>query len=49
MSDRWLSVEVIAEYVGASRDTVYAWIGEKGMPARKVWRFWKFVLAGEGR
>ena len=26
MSDRWLSVEEIAEYLGVSKDTIYAWI-----------------------
>ena len=42
MSDRWLSVEEIAEYLGVSKDTVYAWISKKGMPAHRVGRFWKF-------
>lgn len=42
MPDRWLSVEEIAEYLGISKDTVYAWIGKKSMPAHKVGRFWKF-------
>lgn len=42
MSDRWLSVEEIAEYLGTSKDTVYAWIAKKGMPAHRVGRFWKF-------
>ncbi len=42
MADRWLSVEEIAEYLGVSRDTVYAWIAKKDMPAYKVGRFWKF-------
>lgn len=42
MSDRWLSVEEIAEYLGISKDTVYAWISKKGMPAHRVGRFWKF-------
>jgi len=27
MSDRWVSVEEIAEYLGVSKDTVYGWIG----------------------
>lgn len=40
--DRWLSVDEIAEYLGISRDTVYNWIAERGMPGRKVGRFWKF-------
>ena len=42
MPDRWLSVDEIAEYLGVSRDTVYNWISERGMPGRKVGRFWKF-------
>lgn len=42
MEDRWLSVEEIAEYLGVSRDTVYIWINRRGMPTRKIGRFWKF-------
>ena len=42
MQDRWLSVDEIAEYLGVSRDTVYAWVTTKGMPGFKVGRFWKF-------
>ena len=42
ITDRWLSVEEIAEYLGISKDTVYAWITKKGMPAHRVGRFWKF-------
>jgi len=42
MQDRWLSVEEIAEYLGVSKDTVYAWATGKGMPAHKVGRLWKF-------
>ena len=42
MSDRWLSVEEIATHLGVSRDTVYTWVNEKGMPAHKVGKLWKF-------
>ncbi|OCX91721.1 MAG: transcriptional regulator [Pseudomonas sp. K35] len=42
MSDRWLSVEEIAEYLGVSKDTVYAWISKRNMPARRIGRLWKF-------
>lgn len=42
MHDRWLSVDEIAEYLGVSKDTVYAWVTGKGMPGHKVGRFWKF-------
>ncbi len=40
--DRWLSVDEIAEYLGVSKDTVYAWVTQKSMPGHKVGRFWKF-------
>lgn len=40
--DRWLSVDEVAEYLGVSKDTVYAWVTTKEMPGYKVGRFWKF-------
>jgi excisionase family DNA binding protein len=40
--DRWLSVQEIAKHLGAKQETVYVWIREKGMPAHKVGRLWKF-------
>ena len=42
MQDRWLSVDEIAEYLGVSKDTVYAWVTRKDMPGHRVGRFWKF-------
>ena len=42
MVDRWLSVEEIAEHLGVSKDTVYAWIAKRNMPAHKAGRLWKF-------
>lgn len=42
MSEPWLSVEGIAEHLGVSKDTVYTWVANKGMPAHKVGRLWKF-------
>lgn len=42
MSDRWLSVEEIAEYLGVSKDTVYAWISKRNMLAHRIGRLWKF-------
>lgn len=41
-SDRWLSVEEIAAYLGIKRDTVYKWIERNQMPAHKVGSLWKF-------
>lgn len=42
MEDRWLSADEIDDYLGIKRDTVYKGISEKGMPAHKVGRLWKF-------
>jgi len=42
MKDRWLSVDDIAAHLGVKRDTIYKWISDKGMPAHKIGRLWKF-------
>ncbi|MCZ6549752.1 MAG: helix-turn-helix domain-containing protein [Deltaproteobacteria bacterium] len=41
-TDRWLSVDDIAAYLGLKRDTVYRWISERNMPGHKIGRLWKF-------
>ncbi|QYF88490.1 helix-turn-helix domain-containing protein [Arthrobacter sp. PAMC25284] len=42
MAESWLSADDIATHLGVAKDTIYAWISEKGMPAHKVGRLWKF-------
>ncbi|MBO1769286.1 helix-turn-helix domain-containing protein [Agrococcus sp. TF02-05] len=42
MTEPWLSADDIAAHLGVRKDTVYAWIAEKEMPAHKVGRLWKF-------
>jgi excisionase family DNA binding protein len=42
MLEPWLSADAIATHLGVTKDTVYTWIAEKGMPAHKVGRLWKF-------
>lgn len=39
--DRWYSTKEICIYLGVSRDTLFTWIAEKGLPAHKVRRNWK--------
>jgi len=39
--DRWLSIDELAAYLGVKPDTVYTWIGKKGLPAHKMGRLWK--------
>lgn len=45
MSEPWLSADQIASHLGVTKDTVYAWIAVKGMPAHKVGRLWKFQVS----
>lgn len=42
MPERWCSTKEMCEYLGVGRDTLFAWISEKNMPASKVGRNWKF-------
>ena len=42
MTEPWLSADYIAGHLGVTKDTVYTWIAEKGMPAHKIGRLWKF-------
>ena len=42
ISDRWLSVEEVAAYLGINRGTLYKWITRKSIPAHKVGSLWKF-------
>lgn len=44
MTERWLSVEEIAEYLGVSKDTIYTWRANKDLPAHRIGRFWKFKI-----
>lgn len=44
MAEPWMSADEIAAHLGVSKDTVYAWIAEKGMPAHRLGRLWKFQV-----
>jgi len=45
MPEPWLSADQVASHLGVTKDTVYAWIADKGMPAHKVGRLWKFQVS----
>lgn len=38
----WISVDEIAKHLGVSKDTVYRWIEDRGLPAHRMGRLWKF-------
>ncbi len=42
MTDRLLSVDEVATFLGVKRDTVYKLIDRNGLPGVKVGRLWKF-------
>ncbi|WP_284976083.1 helix-turn-helix domain-containing protein [Arthrobacter sp. efr-133-TYG-104] len=42
MPEPWLSADDIAVRLVITKDTVYSWIADKGMPAHKIGRLWKF-------
>jgi excisionase family DNA binding protein len=42
MSEPWLSANNVAEHSGAMKDTAYAWVADKGLPANEVGRLFKF-------
>ena len=42
MEDRWLTVDDICKYLSITKDTVYKWIEQKGMPASNIGRKWLF-------
>jgi len=42
LEDKWLSADEIANHLGISKDTLYAWISNRGLPAHRVGRLWKF-------
>ena len=42
ITDRWLSVQEIAHYLGISKETVYRWLDSKKIPAHKIGKQWKF-------
>lgn len=44
-TEKWPSLEEIAEHLGVSKDTIYRWIANKQMPAHKVGKLWKFKIS----
>jgi excisionase family DNA binding protein len=43
--EKWVSMDFITDYLGASRETVLKWISLRDMPAHKVGRLWKFKVS----
>lgn len=41
-NDRWISLQEVCYYLGVKRHTVMRWIDQRGMPASKVGKLWRF-------
>lgn len=44
-SDRWISLQEVCGYLGVKRHTIMRWIEQRGMPASKVGKLWRFKTA----
>ena len=44
MTEPRSSVEEITAHLGVARETVYRWIEQKGLPAHRIGKFWKFKV-----
>ena len=44
MTERWLSVENIAEHLGVKKHTIYKWVRTTDIPFHKVGRLVKFQV-----
>jgi len=42
MPEPWVSFDEVANHLGVVKDTVYRWIGQKGLPALRGGRLWNF-------
>jgi len=45
MTEPWASVDEVAKYLGVAKDSIYRWIENRGLPAHKIGRLWKFKLS----
>ena len=44
-SERWASIDEVAEHIKVHKDTIRLWIKESKIPAHKVGRQWRFKIS----
>ena len=44
-NEPWVCVDEVAQHLGVARDTVYRWIDNRGLPAHRIGRLWKFKIS----
>lgn len=45
MNEPWVSVNLVANHLGVTKDTIYRWIAGQKLPAQRIGRLWKFKLS----
>lgn len=43
--ERWVGVGDVAAHLGVGKDSIYRWVENRGLPARKVGRLLRFRLS----
>lgn len=41
----WVTAEQVAQHLGVVKDSIYRWRENKGLPAHRIGRLWKFKLS----
>ena len=41
----WVDVDIVASHLGVAKDTVYRWIGGKGLPAHRLGRLLRLKIS----
>ena len=44
-TEKWVDTKAVADYLNINRQTVFAWISQKGLPAVRVGKSWRFKLS----
>jgi excisionase family DNA binding protein len=44
-NENWVDTKAVAEYLNINRQTVFAWIAQKKLPAVRVGKSWRFKLS----
>jgi excisionase family DNA binding protein len=40
-----VGIKDVAAHLGVARDSIYRWVGERGLPAHRVGRLFRFKLS----
>jgi excisionase family DNA binding protein len=44
-AEKWVDTKAVAEHLNINRQTVFAWIAQKNLPAVRMGKSWRFKLS----